>query len=93
MTEDQVLALVREQLTKHHPGGVTLDIGGGSVRRQDEYWYVPVRPSAQPPKMYEYYEALADVEATLEDHEGVQVFLVPTLPVEANPSGPAVPAI
>jgi hypothetical protein len=87
MTEEKVLDLVREQLANHHPGGVTLDIGGGSVRRQDEYWYVPVQPSAQPPKMYEYYEALADVEATLEENEGVQVFLVPTLPVEANLSG------
>jgi hypothetical protein len=84
MNEQQVLDLVRKQLTRHHPGGVTLDIGDGSVRRQDEYWYVPVRPSAQPPKMYEYYEALAEVEATLEENEGVQVFLVPTLPEEAG---------
>jgi hypothetical protein len=89
MTEEKVLDLVREHLAQHHPGGVTLDVGGGSVRRQDEYWYVPVRPSAQPPKMYEYYEALADVEATIEENEGVQVFLVPTLPEETNTAATA----
>src|SRR5947209_20557618 len=67
VTEDTILQLVREQLQKHHPGGVTLNIGPGPIRRREEFWYVPVLPSAEPPKMFEYYEALADVEATLEE--------------------------
>jgi hypothetical protein len=83
MNEERVLQLVREQLELHHPGGITLDVVPDGLRRQDEYWYVPVRPSAQPPKTYEYYEVLAEVESTLEENEQLQVLLVPIIPEEA----------
>jgi hypothetical protein len=59
MTEEKIVELVREQLRKHHPGGVSLDVIKGDVSKRDDYWYVGVRPSSQPPKMYEYYEVLA----------------------------------
>jgi hypothetical protein len=82
MTEEKVIELVREQLRHQHPGGVTLDVAPEGIRRQDEYWYIPVLPSRQPPKMYEYYEALAEVEATLEENEQLQIWLVPVIPEE-----------
>jgi hypothetical protein len=88
MTEERIVELVREQLGKHHPGGVTLNIGPGPVRRQDEYWYVPVLPTAEPPKTFEYYEALAEVEATLEEEQDVQVLLVPITPEEKAAPAP-----
>lgn len=90
MSKDRIARLVAEQLQHHHPGGVTIEVVRGGVRRQDDYWYVPVRPSAQPPRMYEYYEVLAEVEATLEEEEQLQVFLVPVLPTEpaAKPTAP-----
>ena len=92
MTAEQVVELVREQLQHHHPGGVTLSVLPEGVREQEEIWYVPVLPSAQPPKMYEYYEALAEVASTLEENEQIQLWLVPVIPEEeATPSGePAV---
>jgi hypothetical protein len=80
MTEEKVVELVHDQLRKHRPGGVRLEIGPGPIRFQNDCWYVPVLPSAQPPKMYEYYEALAEVEATLEEQFDIQVLLVPVVP-------------
>lgn len=88
MTKEQIAHLVQEQLRDHHPGGVTLEVIEGDVRRRDGYWYVGVRPSAQPPRMFEYYEALADVEATLEEQKNLLVFLNPTLP-EGETAGSA----
>jgi hypothetical protein len=84
MTEEQVIELVREQLRNHHPGGVTVEVVPDQIRRQGEYWYIPVLPSAQPPKMYEYYEALAEVESTLEENEQLQLWLVPVVPEEVT---------
>jgi hypothetical protein len=84
MTEQKVLQLVREQMRLHHPGGVSLDIGPDPIRYENDCWYVPVLPSAQPPKMYEYYEALAEIEATLEEEQDIQVLLVPIIPEETT---------
>jgi hypothetical protein len=84
MTEERVMELVRTELKKHQPGGVSLDVIEGEAQRRDDFWWVGVRPSAQPPKMYEYYEALAEVEASLEENEHLQVQLVPTLPDESD---------
>jgi hypothetical protein len=53
---------------------------------KDDYWYVPVQPSSQPPRTFEYYEVLADVETDLSEHERLKVWLVPTLPEEPAPS-------
>jgi len=90
MNKRRVAKLVSTQLQLHHPGGVTIEVAHDAIRREDDFWYVPVRPSAQPPRMYEYYEALAEVEATLEETEGLQVFLVPIIPEgpAGTPSSP-----
>jgi hypothetical protein len=82
MTAEKVVELVREQIQHHRPGGVTLTVVPDGVYQQNEYWYVPVRPSAQPPKMFEYYEALAEVASTLEENEQLPIWLVPMLPEE-----------
>jgi hypothetical protein len=50
------------------------------IRKEHYWWYVPVRPSVEPVKRYEYYEALADVEEALAEHENLTVFLVPISP-------------
>jgi hypothetical protein len=83
MDRERIVQLVSEQLQRHHPGGVTLQVEPEGVRQRDAYWYVPVRPSAQPPKVFEYYEVLAEVEATIEENEQIDVFLVPVVPEEA----------
>jgi len=80
MNKKQVVKLVREHLSNCHPGGVTLEVVDGEIWREDDYWHVPVRPSAQPPHTFEYYDALAEVETTLSLNAHLKVLLVPTLP-------------
>lgn len=82
MTQDRLVELVRDQIEQYHPGGVTLAVVPEDVRQRDGIWYVPVLPSVQPPKMYEYYEVLAEVADTLEENEQIQIWLVPIIPEE-----------
>lgn len=56
-----------------------------TVQPAQEWWYVPVRPSVQPPKRCEYYEALAEVENEMQKPEGITLLLVPTA-LEAEPA-------
>lgn len=77
---EEVIDAVRRLLKTRHPGGVSLDVVPAGVRQDEEWWYVPVRPSAQPPRRYEYYEALAEVENELQKTEQLTVLLVPAAP-------------
>lgn len=43
-----------------------------------------MRPSVEPERRYEYYEALADVENALEESEHLTVLLLPTAPENAE---------
>jgi len=86
--KNRIAELVREQLERQDLDGITIEVQTNRIRRQGKYWYVPVLPSKQPPKMYAYYEVLAEVEATIEENEDLQVFLVPVIPVEAEPEAP-----
>ena len=71
---------VRKYIQDQHPGGTTLEVIEQGIRKERYWWYVPVRPSVEPVKRYEYYEALADVEEALAEHENLTVFLVPISP-------------
>jgi len=74
-----VAKAVREYVKDCHPGGATLEVLEQDIRKEEYWWYVPVRPDMEPVKRYEYYEALADVEEALEENENLTVFLVPTV--------------
>ncbi|MBM3224853.1 MAG: hypothetical protein FJZ47_13750 [Candidatus Tectomicrobia bacterium] len=82
MDKHQVSEIVRERLQSCHPGGVTLEVVEEAMQLEDNYWYIPVKPSAQPPHTFEYYDALAEVETDLSLNGHLKVFLVPTLPEE-----------
>jgi hypothetical protein len=45
---------------------------------------VPVRPSAEPPRTYEYYGVLAAVEAALEEEDKLQIHLVSGEPLDGT---------
>lgn len=79
MSKEEVAQLVGEKLQEIHPGGVDITVAG-NVTLRDGYWYVPVRPSAQPPSTFEYYDALADVETKLSLDKHLHIWLVPTMP-------------
>ena len=83
MNKEQVAQLVRARLQAHHPGGVAIEVVDDLIRQENGCWRVPVQPSAQPPRTFEYYEALADVETDLSENERLNVWLVPTMPEES----------
>jgi hypothetical protein len=56
------------------------------IRREEYWWYVPIRPSVEPVKRYEYYEVLAEVEGELDEKEQLKVFLVPGASREVQPA-------
>ena len=86
--ERTVIEAVRKQLAGLHPGGVTLDVVLDGIRQDQDWWYVPVRPSSEPTKRYEYYEALAKAETELQKSEGLTVLLVPVLPDQSGGQSP-----
>jgi hypothetical protein len=80
VSEQDVVDAVRKHLKGHQPGGATLEVVPQGIRQHQDWWYVPVLPSVQPPKRFEYYEALANVEKELLKAEHLIVLLVPTVP-------------
>jgi len=75
-----VAEAVRQYIKDQHPGGATFEVMAHGIRKERYWWYVPVRPSVEPVKRYEYYEALAAVEEALAEYEHLTVFLVPLSP-------------
>jgi hypothetical protein len=78
MSKEQVAELVRERLREFRPGGVTLSVVEEKIRLENDCWRVPVRPSKEPPRAFEYYDVLAEVESQLSEQEDLNVWLVPT---------------
>ena len=76
---EQIVDIVRRYLTNRHPGGATLDVVPEGVRQDHDWWYVPVRPSIQPAKRYEYYETLAEIENELGKQEDLTILLIPAM--------------
>ncbi len=79
-TDQEVVDAVRKYIKDRHPGGAVLEVLPEGVRHEQDWWYVSVRPDFQPPKRFEYYEALAEVEAELQKSENLTVLLVPLVP-------------
>jgi len=77
-SKQQIVDLVNRYLRDRHPEGLDLLALTDGVRREAEWWYIPVKPSAIPQRSFPYYEALADVEEELEQKEKLDVVLVPT---------------
>ena len=84
MSEKEIVEIVARYLKDKHPGGATLEALTQGVRHEQDWWYVPVRPSVEPKRRYEYYEALAEVENDLEEAEHLTVLLLPTAPETLN---------
>jgi len=78
--------VVREHIRDRHPGGVTLSVIDEEVRKIDDWWRVPVLPSAQPPHTFEYYDTLAEVESEIQEEKHLNILLVPAIPEEAASS-------
>jgi hypothetical protein len=87
ITQSEIAQKVRESIRDRHPGGVTLEVVEQGIRKVDYWWRVPVRPSAWPEKMFEYYEALAEVESEIQEKEHLNILLSTSEPSEASLAG------
>jgi hypothetical protein len=85
VTARAVAQKVAEYLQDCHPGGVTVEVDPDGIQRRESSWRVRVRPSKEPAKLFEYYEALADVELELEEREHLNVWLVTADPEHSPP--------
>ena len=75
------IALVRDALKKYaRPElGAEILIYTKSVRREDDWWFVPVYPSKAIDRVYEYYDILAKAEEELQQNDQ-KIALVPVRP-------------
>lgn len=78
-TRTDVAQTVRDSLQECHPGGVTLSVIESDIRKIDDWWRVPVRPSEEPKHTFEYYDALARVEEEISEKTRLKVLLVPAM--------------
>jgi hypothetical protein len=81
--KSKVLELVNQYLrksSKAHLGQITVSAVPEQVERRNGCWNIGVRPSSQPRKLYEFYEALVDAEMELDEKHDLNVWLVPDYP-------------
>lgn len=78
MSKKDVVQRVNHYLKSHQFDGLTVKIVEGAVREDDDWWYVPVRPSSQGAITYQYYGVLTDIEGELKQNDHLDVLLVPS---------------
>jgi hypothetical protein len=83
-TTQKVARKVREYLEDCRPDGLMLEVMEDQILHGEGWWRVPVRPSAMPPKLYQYYEAMVEVEEELQEKEGLNILFMTSEPVEAT---------
>lgn len=82
MQSSQVAKLVQDRLNHAGDHASRVRVLADEVRpgtEESEWWYVPVSFHQDPHSMYMYYEVFAKVEEELEEHDHVNVLLVPRI--------------
>ncbi len=77
MSEQDITQLVRAQLLLHDSERLHIEVLADGVRKDGDWWHVPVRPTTDAPRTYEYYDRLSEVEDELTESKHVRVLLVP----------------
>ena len=73
----EIADLVREQLMLHASDSLRIEVLETGVRKDGEWWHVPVRPTIDSPRNYEFYDTLSLVEGELTDDKHLSVLLIP----------------
>jgi len=84
MTKEEVIEVVEKCVKKHENKNWPLEILEEGVRREDGWWYVPIRPGQITDRGMEYYDLLAQIEEDLMDEKKLNVLLVPAGPDEPD---------
>lgn len=82
LTKSEVAQKVRQYVAGRDVDGVKLEVIESGIYKTDNWWRVPVRPSAWSERLFSYYEALADIEATIQENEGLNILLSSGAPSE-----------
>ena len=80
ITKESVAHIVSEHIKDRHPGGITLEVVEEDIHKVDNWWRVPVRPSAWPVKRYAYYEELAEIESDIQENEHLDILISTGVP-------------
>ncbi|NJL31043.1 MAG: hypothetical protein HC898_05135 [Phycisphaerales bacterium] len=77
MKQEEIINLVQQKLDMHQPKDYRLDVEPRSVRQEQDWWFVGVKPSTAGIRRYSYYDVMAQVSREIEDQCGVNITLVP----------------
>ncbi len=77
LTRQIVGRKVEQSLANHHRPGWRVEILKEEIHRDNDWWYVPVRPDEETQRTIQYYDLLAEVESELQDEENLNILLVP----------------
>ncbi len=78
--EKEVIETVKRYLEPYQPADYRLNVLENGVRHEGDWWEVVVQPDKENIRSYDYYGRLADAENDIEDHEHLNVLLLPVLP-------------
>lgn len=73
MTSQEVAKRVRRYIDKVNVSGVTISFNEAEIQLYHGYWKIPLHPSKEPEPMFPYFEALANLEAQIQESEGIKV--------------------
>lgn len=75
MNNVAVADVVRPYLEHHSVNGITFDVVPDKIRKIDNWWRVPIRPSQWPERVFPLYEVLAEIEDELRDNNHLDILL------------------
>ncbi|MGA2497645.1 MAG: hypothetical protein ABSH20_07875 [Tepidisphaeraceae bacterium] len=77
-TRQQIADEVQKALDRHQPHAYRINVDRGAILEEDE-WYHIVVTTADDVRDREFYQAIAEAEAELQDEQGHQYLLVPAV--------------
>ncbi len=77
LTWPELAARVQPHLSRNPIQGVVLEIVEDKMRREEDWFYVPVRLNTEKPRTFEYYDMLVEIEDEIAQQERLRVMLVP----------------
>ena len=77
LSSPEIAARVRPHLQNNPIKSVVLELMEDRIRREDNWFYVPVRLNTEEPRTYQYYDMLVEIEDEIAQQERLRVLLVP----------------
>lgn len=75
---DRLAQLAQTALDRHQPGSYRITVDKSNIMHEDDWYHILVT-TPQDVRTYEFYDALAEAEAELQDQQGLHLLLVPVI--------------